>query len=582
MERVLFNTLKQNKLFTKVDVESLIVDDVKGNFLAINEGEILLREGEIVSSLFLVMWGEINVIRKRNEKTESLIFRENEFFGQEKFLNEDDSNTTVVALRNSYILELTKKEVEFLGQQNEQIFSNIYSTELSLNSEQSSEKEVSTDQPPQTIEETTSEEISTDQQMQNDDPDDNTPDSTNVSSKKYEILNAEGLNMKVEQLERINEAAHLVNSNINIDDLLRNIVDVSVDLAGADRGTLYLVEKDKNQLWSKITVGNTPKEIRLKMGEGLAGWAAKYGEPVNIQDAYADERFDSSYDNSSGYQTANVLCFPVKNKDGEVISVIQLLNSKNGTFTNLDVELLDSISTHVALALQNADLVEQLLKTERVSSLGKMANFLIEDIKKPILISKRYAEHLKSKEMDQDIAQIVEMLLDELNNITDLIQATSNYSAEPALVKSTYVNLNETLDDLCGRINSYVRSMSCKIEKEYAKDVLVNLNLKDFNQSFKHIIKNSCEAMPHGGEIQLKTKIDEKNVVIIFNDKGTGIPESLWDKIFEPFMSYGKKNGPGLGLTVTKKIIEEHGGSIKVNSYIGIGTSVIVTLPIIK
>ena len=582
MERVLFNTLKQNKLFTKVDVDSLIVDDIKGNFLAINEGEILFREGEIVSSLFLVMWGEINVVRKRNDKTESLIFHENEFFGQENFLNENDSNNTVVALRNSYILELTKKEVEFLGQQSEQIFSNIYNTELSLSSEQSSDKPLSTDQQPQPIEEAASEEDSTDQQIQSDDSVEKIPDSTYVSNKKYEVLNAEGLNMKVEQLERINEAAHLVNSNINLDDLLKNIIDVSVDLAGADRGTLYLVEKDKDQLWSKITVGNTPKEIRLKIGEGLAGWAAKYGEPVNIQDAYSDERFDVSYDNTSGYQTKNVLCFPVKNKDGEVISVIQLLNSKNGTFTNLDVELLDSISTHVALALQNADLVEQLLTTERVSSLGKMANFLIEDIKKPILISKRYADHLKSKEMDQDVSQIVEMLLDELNNITDLIQATSNYSAEPALVKSTYVNLNETLDDLSGRIDSYVRSMSCKIEKEYAKDVLVNLNLKDFFQSFKHIIKNSCEAMPHGGVIQLKTKIDDKNVVIIFNDKGAGIPESLWDKIFEPFMSYGKKNGPGLGLTVTKKIIEEHGGSIKVNSYIGIGTSVIVTLPIIK
>ena len=581
MERVLFNTLKQNKLFTKVDVDSLIVDDIKGNFLAINEGEILFREGEVVSSLFLVMWGEINVIRKRNDKTDSLIFRENEFFGQENFLNEDDSNNTVVALRNSYILELTKKEVEFLGQQSEQIFSNIYNTELSLSTEQSSDKQLSVDQQPQPIEEA-SKGVSNDQQIQNDDSEKKASDSTHVSNKNYEVLNAEGLNMKVEQLERINEAAHLVNSNINLDDLLKNIIDVSVDLAGADRGTLYLVEKDKDQLWSKITVGDTPKEIRLKIGEGLAGWAAKYGEPVNIQDAYSDERFDVSYDNESGYQTTNVLCFPVKNKDGEVISVIQLLNSKNGTFSNLDVELLDSISTHVALALQNADLVEQLLKTERVSSLGKMANFLIEDIKKPILISKRYADHLKSKEMDQDISQIVEMLLDELNNITDLIQATSNYSAEPALVKSTYVNLNETLDDLCGRIDSYVRSMSCKIEKEYAKDVLVNLNLKDFYQSFKHIIKNSCESMPHGGEIQLKTKIDEKNVVIIFNDKGTGIPESLWDKIFEPFMSYGKKNGPGLGLTVTKKIIEEHGGTIKVNSYIGIGTSVIVTLPIIK
>lgn len=568
MERVLFQTLKQNKLFGKVDVDALVVDDIKGNFIAINQGEILFREGEIVSSLFLVMWGEINVIRKRDDKSESFIFRENEFFGQEKFLNEDDSSTTVVALRNSYILELTKKEVEFLAQQNEQIFSNIYNTVLTLSPEDAN-----------TI--TNSEEIrQTDESSKTLEP--QLEESASEEANEKAVMSKEVLNMKIDQLEKINEAAHLVNSNINLDDLLQNIIDVSVDIAGADRGTLYLVEKDKNQLWSKIAIGNQPKEIRLKVGEGLAGWVAKSGETVNIEDAYSDERFDMSYDNASGYQTKSVLCYPVKNKDGEVISVLQLLNSKNGTFSKLDEDILDSLSTHVALALQNSDLVEQLLKAERVSSLNKMTNFLIEDIKKPILISKRYAEHLNSKEMDQEVSQIVDMLLDELSNITDLIQATSNYSSEPALVKSTYVNLNETLDDLTSRITSYIKSMSCKVEKEYAKDVLVNLNIKDFYQAFKHIIKNACEAMPHGGVIQIKTKLDEKNVMIIFNDKGGGIPESLWDKIFEPFMSYGKKNGPGLGLTVTKKIIDEHGGYIKVNSYIGIGTSVIVTLPIIK
>ena len=82
MERVLFNTLKQNKLFAKVDVDSLIVDDIKGNFLAINEGEILFREGEVVSSLFLVMWGEINVIRKRNDKikTPDIHIKNNQVF----------------------------------------------------------------------------------------------------------------------------------------------------------------------------------------------------------------------------------------------------------------------------------------------------------------------------------------------------------------------------------------------------------------------------------------------------------------------------------------------------------------------
>jgi len=107
-----------------------------------------------------------------------------------------------------------------------------------------------------------------------------------------------------------------------------------------------------------------------------------------------------------------MLCFPIKNKEGIIIGVIQLINSKKGEFTTLDEELLNAISIHAALALENAALVEKLLQAERVSSLGKMANFLIQDIKKPILVSKRYADHLYEKDLKPEIKQVLEMMTD--------------------------------------------------------------------------------------------------------------------------------------------------------------------------
>ncbi|PKL89313.1 MAG: hypothetical protein CVV23_05590, partial [Ignavibacteriae bacterium HGW-Ignavibacteriae-2] len=274
-------------------------------------------------------------------------------------------------------------------------------------------------------------------------------------------------------------------------------------------------------------------------------------------------------------------CFPIKNKNEDIVGVLQLLNNANGKFTLLDEEFLESLSIHAALALQNAELVEQLLTTERISSLGKMANFLMQDIKKPILVSKRYAEHLKTKITQDDTTRVVDMLLDQLNHIVDLVQATSSYSEGQIVLRSLITKLNGTLDDFVTRINSLARTNNCEIKKEYDKDVNVKLSEKQFYQCFQHIVKNACDAMPEGGTIYLSTKYDNDKVHITIKDTGLGIPESLHEKIFEPFMSHGKKEATGLGLSITKKIIEEHGGTIKVESVIGEGASFIISFPVI-
>lgn len=386
--------------------------------------------------------------------------------------------------------------------------------------------------------------------------------------------------MNADELQMIIKAAELVNSTIRVDEVLKNIIDVAKDLTHSDRGTLYLVDNEKGELWSLITLGDEMREIRLKIGEGLAGFVAKSGETINIKDVHKDPRFKADFDRASGYTTKNMICFPIKNNKGNIVGVLQLLNSANGEFTKRDEEFLAALSIHSAIALNNAELVEKLLQGERVQSLGKMANFLIQDIKKPILVSKRYAEHLRTKSLPLDAIQVLDMLLEQLNQVADLVQTTSSYSEGKTVLRMLNVSLNSTFTDYASRVEQFVGNRKCQIQNEFDKDVTVKLDVKEFFQTYQHIIKNACDAMPEGGKIIISTKRADKKVEIYFKDNGLGISDGFKDKIFEPFMTLGKKEGTGLGLTITKKIIEAHDGTINVQSALGEGATFIITLPI--
>jgi len=401
-----------------------------------------------------------------------------------------------------------------------------------------------------------------------------------TNEEKQEVPVVKSAKLQSDELKKIVKASQLVNSNIKIDNVLQNIVNVATDLTKADRGTLYLIDNEKNELWSKVAMGNETKEIRLNMGEGVAGWVAKSRETVNIEDAATDERFKSDFDRVSGYNTKSMLCYPLKNREDEIVGVIQLLNSKNGKFTDMDEEFLSAISIQCSLALQNAEMLEKLLEGERVQSLGKMTNFLIQDIKKPVLVSKRYVEHLKSKELNKDAAQLVDMVLEQLTQVADLVQTTSSYSEGKAVLRTSRISINEVLKEYSDRLESYVKSRGSEIVNKLDKDNKVNIDSKEFFQCYNHIIKNACDAMPDGGQIEVTSKLGSDEVTVSIKDNGLGIPEGLIDKIFDPFMTHGKKEGTGLGLTITKKIVESHSGKIFVESNLGEGATFNIALPL--
>lgn len=383
-----------------------------------------------------------------------------------------------------------------------------------------------------------------------------------------------------EQFELIIKSLQLVNANVKQDDVLKNVVDVAVTLTNADRGTLYLVDKTSNEIWSKILVGGEVEEIRLKIGDGIAGWVAETGETLNIMNAKEDERFESSFDQITGYNTKDMLVYPIKNKTDEIVAVVQLLNSLKGGFSEEDEKFLNIISLNLAIALENSSLVLQLLNSERSVSIGKMGNFLTHDLKKPILTCKRYSEHLKKKELPLDVKQVVNLLDEQLDQVSSQLTSASGFTEGTTLLRRQPLNLNDTLHDFSFRVQGLVKAFNCKIEHELGNDVKVNVDKKEFYQCYYNIIKNACEALTEGGVIFITSKTKDDNIELIFNDRGIGIDANDLRSVFQPLFTKNKKNNSGLGLSISQKIVEDHGGEINITSEKENGTNVIISLPI--
>jgi phosphoserine phosphatase RsbU/P len=167
----------------------------------------------------------------------------------------------------------------------------------------------------------------------------------------------ESFTRELESLRMVIEAAKNLNSTLDLDRLLSVILETALGLVDGDRGTVYLVDRAKNELWSRTLRGSD--EIRLPLGSGIAGYVAATGDTLNIPDAYFDPRFNPDFDRKNGYRTRSILCMPMKNREGVIIGVFQLLNKKNGVFTPEDERTLDALSVHAAIALENARLHEQ-------------------------------------------------------------------------------------------------------------------------------------------------------------------------------------------------------------------------------
>lgn len=145
-----------------------------------------------------------------------------------------------------------------------------------------------------------------------------------------------------------------------LDEVLTSLVEVTTAELKAERGTLFLNDPETNELYSRVAQGNSHREIRLLNNSGIAGHVFTAGEGVIIDDAYADERFNRTIDEQTGFITKNILCVPIITAKGETIGVAQVLNKSGGRFNKADMSLLIAMTTQGTLALQSAQFIERM------------------------------------------------------------------------------------------------------------------------------------------------------------------------------------------------------------------------------
>ena len=155
----------------------------------------------------------------------------------------------------------------------------------------------------------------------------------------------------------------------DIDKLMQTIAEEARNAVQADRCTVFLYDKETDELWSKVALGLGSQELRFNASQGIAGTVFRTGEIVNIKDAYSDDRFNKDVDSKTGYHTKTILCMPIRNIEQEIIGVFQILNKFGGYFTQEDEDILISIGSSAGISLENAKLFarqQELLEEQRI------------------------------------------------------------------------------------------------------------------------------------------------------------------------------------------------------------------------
>jgi len=178
-----------------------------------------------------------------------------------------------------------------------------------------------------------------------------------VNSPATIIRNQKKRLAEAELLLGISKSMSAMNS---LDAVLKILVETATSKLNAERGSLFLIDHNTNELYSRVAMGNFMREIRILNTSGVAGYVFTKGEGVIIPDAYADPRFNRNIDEQTGFVTRNILCVPIKTARGETMAVAQVLNKKKGRFNQHDLRLLQAMMEQGAMALQSLQFIEQM------------------------------------------------------------------------------------------------------------------------------------------------------------------------------------------------------------------------------
>jgi signal transduction histidine kinase len=227
------------------------------------------------------------------------------------------------------------------------------------------------------------------------------------------------------------------------------------------------------------------------------------------------------------------------------------------------------------------DSQQHLLHAERLATIGRMASTISHDLRHPLTAILAYAELLSEGKLDnRQRVEMYEQIRSSVNNMAELIASLLEFSKAQEALKLSYGDCVETLQDT-------IRTVKLKPEFRQVQMTLLHegptqgwFDFVKLERVFSNLLKNACEAVENAGRVRVVALGSSKQVEISVSDNGPGIPENIRNDVFQPFVTFGKADGTGLGLAVVQKIVLDHGGEVTVESTGSQGTTFKLILPL--
>jgi signal transduction histidine kinase len=400
-----------------------------------------------------------------------------------------------------------------------------------------------------------------------------------VVGKNMELLETKNrLERKLRELDVLVEVANVTASAAKLDELLEGVLSRAMRAIDAEAGSILIADDHTGDLTFRCAVGGDPEavtKVRIKAGEGICGWVAAHGEPQIVNDVKYDKRHSQDLEDDIGYHPRSVLCVPLRWADGA--GALELLNKSGGAadFTEDDLKLAAVIAGHVSSAIGLARAREHREREERLSTIGQLLSGVLHDLKTPITVISGAVQLLVTERDETKRQVLADRVVRQVGMINSLVRETLAFARGESSLWVRKVYLHKYFGDLVEQLAQEFRGRGMAVQLNLKDRGISHFDQHKVQRAIHNLARNALEALsgrPGVLTITVDRRTADNALLVSVTDDGPGISEQIRGRLFESFATFGKAGGTGLGLAIVRKIVQDHGGTIEVESRPGATT----------
>lgn len=391
---------------------------------------------------------------------------------------------------------------------------------------------------------------------------------------------------RAQRLAALNAVAAVINQSLDLDTLLSSAVDKMMELIGIDATSIRLIEPETEGLHMAYARGFSEEYlIWLERESANAKKLPKpiqNEEPLLIEDTqtfrFPSEKYEQMIAEQGIRSSVEVPLRSIK----RIVGIMGVVSRSPRAFDKDDLDLLTAIGHQLGVAIENARLREQTIEAERLAAVGRVAGTVVHDLKGPLSGIINSADFLARPNVPATTRQkMCKGIVGAANRLISTVQGILDYARDGHMsICFTPCSLPEFIQEVIDVFQVDFSERNIDVVLEWGYDGEVKMDSDRMAQVIYNIVANARDAMADGGKLTISTDNENGQVEIRLSDTGPGVPPELVDRIFEPFVSYGKKKGAGLGLSIARRIVEEHGGRIWVENSSAGGATFMIQLPL--